>query len=117
VEAQRCLNPEVGVDRRELGADDVAADHRNPLGENVGVAVRRLIRRHDSLAVDLGPRQRPLLGTRTDNYGFSAQRLAVYRNGTFGVSVPNPLTTVTFRRLSSPTSPGAGWTRSRSSGC
>ena len=36
---QRCLNPEVGVDRRELGADDAAADHRNPLGESLGVAL------------------------------------------------------------------------------
>jgi hypothetical protein len=36
---QRCLNPEVGVDRRELGAGDAAADHRNPLGESLGVAL------------------------------------------------------------------------------
>jgi hypothetical protein len=40
VEAQRCLNPEVGVDRRELGADDDAVDHRNPLGESLGVALK-----------------------------------------------------------------------------
>src|SRR6476660_676167 len=80
---QRCLNPEVGVDRRELCADDAAADHRNPFGKFLGVAVRRLIRRHDALAVDLESRQRPRLGTGTDDHGFSAQRLAVYRDRTF----------------------------------
>jgi hypothetical protein len=36
---QRCLTPEVGLGRRELGADGAAADHRNPLGESLGVAL------------------------------------------------------------------------------
>jgi len=42
-----------------------------------------LIRRQYSLAVDLESRQRPRLGSGTDDHGFTAQRLAVYRNGIF----------------------------------